>query len=87
MIAGYADAMNAAGGRLYLSGVQQDMVDRFHHSQVQDMQGKIRVFHPTEVIEASTIAALKDARSWLIGQQPPAGPRPATNPDDAQGDL
>ena len=85
MIAGYADAMDAAGGRLYLSGVQQDMVDRFHHSQVQDVQGKIRVFHATKVIEASTIAALKDARSWLIGQ-PPAGSGPATNPDDAQGD-
>ena len=85
MIAGYADAMDAAGGRLYLSGVQQDMVDRFHHSQVQDVQGKIRVFHATKVIEASTIAALKDARSWLIGQ-PPAGPGPATGPDDDQGD-
>ena len=85
VIAGYADAMDAAGGRLYLSGVQQDMVDRFHHSQVQDVQGKIRVFHATKVIEASTIAALKDARSWLIGQQP-AGPGPGTDPDDDQGD-
>ncbi|MET0864161.1 MAG: STAS domain-containing protein, partial [Nakamurella sp.] len=74
VIAGYADALDAAGGRLYLSGVQQQMIDRFHHSQVQDVQGKIRVFHATEVLGASTIAALEDARNWLIGEQPPAGP-------------
>jgi SulP family sulfate permease len=80
VIAGYADALDTAGGRLYLSGVQQDMIDRFHHSQVQDVQGKIRVFHATEVIEASTIAALKDAQSWLIGQQPPTTPGPVTKP-------
>jgi SulP family sulfate permease len=83
VIAGYADALDTAGGRLYLSGVQQDMIDRFHHSQVQDVQGKIRVFHATEVVQASTIAALEDAQSWLIGQQPPAAPGPET--DDAQG--
>jgi SulP family sulfate permease len=69
VIATYADALDAAGGRLYLSGVQQQMIDRFHHSQVQDVQGKIKVFHATEVLGASTIAALEDARSWLIGQQ------------------
>ena len=86
VIAGYADALDGAGGRLYLSGVQQDMIDRFHHSQVQDVQGKIRVFHATEVIEASTLAALEDAQSWLIGQQPPVGPAPATDPDDAAPD-
>ena len=69
VIAGYAEAMDAAGGRLYLSGVQQDMVDRFHHSQVQDVQGKIKVFHATKVIEASTIAAVADAQTWLVGQE------------------
>jgi SulP family sulfate permease len=78
VIAGYADALDTAGGRLYLSGVQQDMIDRFHHSQVQDVQGEIRVFHATEVVQASTIAALEDAQSWLIGQQPPAAPEPET---------
>ncbi len=67
VIAGYADALEAAGGRLYLSGVQQDMVDRFHRSQVQDVQGKIKIFHATEVLGASTAAAVQDAQTWLIG--------------------
>ena len=67
VIAGYADALEAAGGRLYLSGVQQDMVERFHRSQVQDVQGKIKIFHATEVLGASTAAAVQDAQTWLIG--------------------
>lgn len=67
VIAGYADALEAAGGRLYLSGVQQDMVERFHRSQVQDVQGKIKIFNATEVLGASTAAAVQDAQTWLIG--------------------
>ena len=55
------------------------MIDRFHHSQVQDVQGKIKVFHASEVIGASTIAALEDARSWLIGEQSAPHPGPPTD--------
>jgi len=73
VIAGYADALEAAGGRLYLSGVQPDMVHRFHRSQVEDVQGKIKVFHASEVIGASTIAAVEDARTWLVGQEAQSG--------------
>jgi SulP family sulfate permease len=72
VIAGYADALEAAGGRLYLSGVQPEMVHRFHRSQVEDVQGKIKVFHATEVLGASTLAAVQDAQTWLVGQE--AGP-------------
>jgi SulP family sulfate permease len=72
VIAGYADALEAAGGRLYLSGVQPEMVHRFHRSQVEDVQGKIKVFHATEVLGASTLAAVEDAQTWLVGQE--AGP-------------
>jgi len=68
VIAGYADALEAAGGRLYLSGVQPEMVDRFHRSQVEDVQGKIKVFHASEVLGASTLAAVADAQTWLVGQ-------------------
>ncbi len=68
VIAGYAEALEATGGRLYLSGVQDDMVHRFHHSQVQDVQGRIKIFNATEVLGASTMAAVDDATTWLVGQ-------------------
>jgi SulP family sulfate permease len=84
VIAGYADALEAAGGRLYLSGVEQDMVERFHRSQVQDVQGKIKIFNATEVVGASTAAAVQDARTWLIGAaQEGSEDQPE---DDAAGD-
>jgi SulP family sulfate permease len=67
VIAGYAEALEASGGRLYLSGVQDDMVHRFHRSQVQDVQGRIKIFNATEVLGASTLAAVEDARTWLVG--------------------
>ncbi|HEY5117763.1 MAG TPA: hypothetical protein VIJ00_19735, partial [Nakamurella sp.] len=68
MVAGYADALQAAGGRLYLSGVQPEMVHRFHRSQLEDVQGKIRIFHATEVLGESTLLAVQDAQTWLVGE-------------------
>jgi SulP family sulfate permease len=72
VIAGYAEALEAAGGRLYLSGVQDDMVNRFHRSQVEDVQGRIKIFNATEVLGASTLAAVEDAKTWLVGEAPDA---------------
>ena len=71
VVAGYADQLAAAGGRLYLSGVQDNMVERFRRSQVEDVQGKIAVFHATEVLGESTLAAFQDAKTWLVGEQDP----------------
>jgi SulP family sulfate permease len=70
VIAGYAEALEASGGRLYLSGVQDDMVNRFHRSQVEDVQGRIKIFNATEVLGASTLAAVDDAKTWLVGDTP-----------------
>ena len=77
VVAGYAQALEESGGRLYLSGVQDDMVDRFRRSQHADVQGKVTVFHATEVLGESTRAALADARMWLVGEHDDApGPDP-----------
>ncbi len=65
VVAHYADQLEAAGGRLYLSGVQADMVHRFKHSQFEDVKGRITVFRATEVLGASTLAAVRDAQDWL----------------------
>ncbi len=65
VVAHYADLLEAAGGRLYLSGVQTDMVHRFKHSQFDDVKGKITIYRATEVLGASTMAAVRDARRWL----------------------
>ena len=68
VIAGYAQQLAASGGRLYLSGVEPEMVAQFHHAQVKDNTGTIKVFQATEVLGESTIEAVADARTWLVGQ-------------------
>ena len=68
VIAGYAETLAAAGGRLYLSGVDPSVVAQFKRSQVQRVQGNITVFDATEVIGASTLAAIEGAQTWLVGR-------------------
>ena len=69
VIASYAEALAAAGGRLYLSGVDPHVVAQFKRSQVQRVQGSITVFDATEVIGASTLAAVEGARTWLVSRK------------------
>jgi SulP family sulfate permease len=66
--AGYAQQLAASGGRLYLSGVEPEMMAQFHHAQVKDNAGTVKVFQATEVLGESTIEAVADARTWLVGQ-------------------
>ncbi|WP_395725358.1 SulP family inorganic anion transporter [Nakamurella sp.] len=73
VVADYADALHAQGGRLYLSGVDAAMVRRFEHSQLAEVRRRITVFPATEVIGESTLAALDDAARWLAETGPPPG--------------
>ena len=43
------------------------MAHRFEHSQFHDVRGKITIFRATEVLGASTLAAVQDANEWLAG--------------------
>jgi SulP family sulfate permease len=67
VIAGYAQQLAASGGRLYLSRVKPEMVGQFHHARVKDNTGTIKVFQATEVLGESTIDAVADARTWMVG--------------------
>lgn len=71
VVATYADELHAAGGRLYLSGVDAPMVRRFEHSQLAQVRRRITVFPATEVIGESTLAAVADATRWLAESDPP----------------
>jgi SulP family sulfate permease len=65
VIADYADQLDAADGRLYLSGVDRAMVRRFEHSQQSRVRKKITIFPATDVLGQSTTAAVLDAQVWL----------------------
>ena len=81
VVATYADALAAAGGRLYLSGVDPAMVRRFERSQQAQVQQRITVVPATEVVGQSTRAALEDARRWLAEPDPQPEPLPDPRSD------
>ncbi len=69
VLASYADELEGAGGRLYLSGI-----DKRAHRQVAltgklDLSGPVRLYEATPIIGESTRAALADAHGWLASRE------------------
>jgi SulP family sulfate permease len=70
VVSGYARSLAAVGGRLYISGVDRQMVEWFRNSQRVDVDGPIRIVAATDVIGESTRRAIKDAQTWRISHDP-----------------
>lgn len=68
--AGYAERLEAVGGRLYLSGVDPRMVERYRRAHASDTSGTVRVVEATEVVGEATLAALEEARAWVVRSGP-----------------
>ncbi|MDH2416285.1 SulP family inorganic anion transporter [Nocardioides sp. CER19] len=71
VVAAYAADLHDRGGRLYLSGVDQDVVARFQRTQAVDVRGMVQVFRATPVLGESTVAAVADATDWLVEARQP----------------
>jgi SulP family sulfate permease len=66
VIAAYARRLEDAGGRLYLSGLSQDVVDYWHDGRLSGLGVSLEVFAATEVIGESTRAAFARAQSRRV---------------------
>ena len=64
VMAGYADRLADAGGRLYLSGLEPEVKQQLRRTGHLD--GKLRAFEADPVVGASTMAAYLDAEEWLV---------------------
>lgn len=62
----YAEQVQAAGGRLYLTGVDQGVRDQLERTGKIDVDGPVRVYPATSVIGESSRAAYDDAEAWLV---------------------
>jgi sulfate permease, SulP family len=62
--ADYADRLAAAGGRLYLTGIEPSLTDRLRRTG--HVEGPVHVFEATPVVGESTRAAYLDAETWLV---------------------
>jgi sulfate permease, SulP family len=80
VIADYAERLENAQGRLYLSGVDPTMLERMTRSRRLDPSGPLQVFDATDVVGESTHAAYRAADAWLARttreQERPSGLQP-----------
>jgi sulfate permease, SulP family len=67
VIADYAKRLESVGGRLYLSGVDPDLVRKMHQTNRIDPD-RVRTFAATAVVGESSDAALDAATEWLKSQ-------------------
>ncbi|HLF61116.1 MAG TPA: SulP family inorganic anion transporter [Acidimicrobiia bacterium] len=66
----YADRLNSVEGKLYLSGVDPQLMRQFHSAGHFTSQGPIQLVEATSQLGESTLAALHDAETWLMERSP-----------------
>lgn len=65
VIADYVERLERSGGRLILSGVQSPMLAKVQRTATTYVADSIEVFEASEIIGASTNAAIDAAERWL----------------------
>jgi sulfate permease, SulP family len=65
----YANELHAAGGRLYLSGIDSRARAQVARTGKLSLEGPVRLFEATAILGESTRAALGEAEGWLASQR------------------
>ena len=65
VLADYAEQLRLAGGHLFLSGVEADLLDQLRRSHRVDLQDAVTVVPASETILKSTQRAYDDGEAWL----------------------
>ena len=66
VLADYADRLRSAGGHLFLSGVDPDLLEQLRRSHRVDLRDAVTVVPASSTILASTQQAYDDAEAWLV---------------------
>src|SRR5215213_9209360 len=74
VLTNYADKLQAAHGRLYLTGISEGAYEQVVRTGKLRLTGPVRAYEATPVRGQSTQAAHADAETWLVGK----GPDPTT---------
>ena len=79
VLSSYAGELTARGGRLYLSGVDHDLVRQFESSGRVEASVPLRLVEATPTLGESTRRAIAEAEAFLISEPEET---PATEPGD-----
>jgi SulP family sulfate permease len=79
----YASQLGAAGGRLYLSGADEDVRELLQRTRKLAMSETVKIDLATDVVGESTRRAYADATAWLLEPHPERRTRVDDQPDVA----
>ena len=66
VVADYSAALDAAGGRLYLSGVDPEVAELLRRTGLVEVSGPVGIVEATELVGESTEQALHEAETWVV---------------------
>lgn len=79
VLANYADKLQEANGRLYLTGISEGAYEQVVRTGKLRLTGPVRIYEATPVRGQSTQEALADARTWLVGKSAESPDEGGTN--------
>jgi SulP family sulfate permease len=79
VLANYADKLQEADGRLYLTGISEGAYEQIVRTGKLRLTGPVRAYEATPVRGQSTEEAVADARTWLVGKGADASPEDASS--------
>lgn len=85
VLSGYAQQLNDAGGRLYLSGLGDGLRDKLARSNKLDLAGPVATYEATSIVGESTRQAAFDARTWLVERRTQAASSSEDGPGSTDG--
>lgn len=65
VLSDYAERLDAAGGRLYVSGIDPATHQQMRRNRTVEEAGEVRVFEASEVLGESSLDAYHAAQAWL----------------------
>jgi sulfate permease, SulP family len=71
-LSAYADQLAEAKGRLYLTGLSEDVYDQMERTGKLREADPVHAYKATPVVGESTHRAYVDAQTWLVGTSAPA---------------
>jgi MFS superfamily sulfate permease-like transporter len=68
VLSDYAARIAGVGGRLYLTGLDPDVLAQVRRNRTVERAGEVRLFEATSVIGEASLDAYRDAQGWLASQ-------------------
>ena len=68
VLSDYAARISAVGGRLYLTGLDDEVLAQVQRNRTVEGAGDVRLYGATDVIGEASLAAYRDAQEWVTTQ-------------------